>query len=33
MEHINKAWAWVKANKKISIIAVVVVVVIYSLVN
>ena len=21
MEHINKAWAWVKANKKISIIA------------
>jgi hypothetical protein len=33
MEQINKAWAWVKANKKISIIAVVVVVVIYSLVN
>jgi len=32
MEHINKAWAWIKANKKISIIAVVVVV-IYSLVN
>ena len=33
MEHINKAWVWIKTHKKISIIAVVVVVVIYSLVN
>ena len=29
MEHINKAWAWVKTHKKISIIAVVVVVLLF----
>ena len=29
MEHINKAWVWVKTHKKISIIAVVVVVLLF----